>query len=497
MKKVLITMINLSLIFLLFCQSSVVTQAAYDNYNWFTTLRVEESQARDVVEGMKKYASTYETSYADNSRTIADLMEHFVFNSSIAPYKENHGIFPDSGNNISSFTDGVISSTFGASRQCYAFANYIESAAYGVHGLRNTHESIPNSKSAEDLKNFFLLYVQPGEHMLWSNQHSAAFVLATAEGVYYLHRLYNGEIVLSYFTYTDMSRMLIEKNVDFYVYNSCPGVNTILPSFSANVKEGIMTVTSVDYPCDFYVMAGFRQNNMQKLLDYSALIGASTLGTGTYDIEESFQMCPSDGQTLYYQIFFECLGKQYHTKVLSMEYDAKPLQVKEETNKKEDKSLEKVYVIENQPYLSGNEVTVPEKVVEEKEIEVKEPSYGAWSDWQETPIYATATLEVETKTVEETVAVGTHKEFNYSYYSYMNGGTKYYTWSRDFAMKMGGSGERVYRGWGNELFLYTLYDGVEWGSQYVDGGIWFFEEVREVEDTKTISKTYYRSRTVS
>lgn len=497
MKKILITIINLALVIMLVFQPSIVTYATYDNYNWFTTLRVEEAQARDVVEGMKKYASTYNTSFVDSGRTIADLMEYFVFNSSIAPYKANHGIFPDSGNNISSFSDGQISSTFGASRQCYAFANYIESAVYGVHGLRNTYESISNSKSAEDLKNFFLLYVQPGEHMLWESQHSATFVLATDEGIYYLHRLYTGEIVLSYFTYTDMSKMLVEKNVDFYVYNSCPGVNTILPSFSANVKEGIMSVTSVDYPCDFYVMAGFHPNAMQKLLDYSTLIGASALGTGTYDIEENFQMCPRDGQTLYYQIFFECIGKQYHTKLLSIEYDAKPLQVEEERNKKEDKSLEKVYVIENQPYLSGNEVTVLEKTVEENHVETKKPFYGAWSEWQEAPIYATETLEVETKTVEEIVVVGTHKEFNYSYYSYMNGGTKYYTWSRDYAMKMGGSGERVYRGWGKELFLYTLYDGTEWGSQYVDGGIWFFEEVREVEDTKTVTKTYYRSRTVS
>lgn len=155
MKKVLVTIINLSLIFMLVFQPQVVAQAVYDNYNWFTTLRVEESQARDVVEGMKKYASTYNTSYADSGRTIADLMEYFVFDSSIAPYKANHGNFPDSGNNISSFSDGKISSTFGASRQCYAFANYIESAAYGVHGLRNTQESIPNSKLAEDLKNFF------------------------------------------------------------------------------------------------------------------------------------------------------------------------------------------------------------------------------------------------------------------------------------------------------------------------------------------------------
>lgn len=70
-------------------------------------------------------------------------------------------------------------------------------------------------------------------------------------------------------------------------------------------------------------------------------------------------------------------------------------------------------------------------------------------------------------------------------------------YENDYAMKMGGSGERVYRGWGNELFLYTLYDGTEWGSQYVDGGIWFFEEVREVEDSKMIIKVYYRSRTIS
>lgn len=108
--------------------------------------------------------------------------------------------------------------------------------------------------------------------MLWSNQHSAAFVLATGEGIYYLHRLYTGEIVLSYFTYTDMSKMLVEKNVDFYVYNSCQGVNTILPSFSTNVKDGIMTVTSIDYPCDFYVKAGLNQNDMEKLHDFSAVL---------------------------------------------------------------------------------------------------------------------------------------------------------------------------------------------------------------------------------
>lgn len=208
-------------------------------------------------------------------------------------------------------------------------------------------------------------------------------------------------------------------------------------------------------------------------------------------------MCLADGQTLYYQIFFECLGKQYNTKVLNVTYDAKPLQTNEEIKKNQEKNTEKVYVIEKQPYLSGNEVTVLEKTVEENLAEAKEPSYGEWTEWKETPIQETTTLEVETKTVEETVVVGTHKEFNYSYYSYMNVGTKYYTWSRDYAMKMGGSGERVYRGWGSELFLNILYDGKEWGSSYVDGGIWFFEEVREVEDTKTVAKIYYRSRTVS
>ncbi len=496
MKKLVKAMVSMLMIMMLVFQSQTITQAAYDNYDWSSTLRVGETEAKSVVDAMKKYASTYQISSADRNRTVGELMEYFIFESSIAPYKVNHRYFPDYGYYISSYSDGEVSAIFQSGMQCYAHANYVESAAYGTHGLKITAESIPSSYSADDLRTFFLLYVQPGEHMLWSYQHSAAFVLATSDGVYFLQRLYTGEVVLSYCSYVDMSSYLINRNVEFYVYNAYSGVNTILPSFNANVQDGILTVEPTDYACDFYVKAGFDKSNIKKLQEISGLVGASLAGKGKYDIEENFQMCPMDGSTLYYQVFFECAGKEYSTEILDMVYDAKEM-----TAILPDNDGNKTLVVENIPYIEPNEKEVeastPEEPVEEETVVNSTPVYGEWSNWQETPIQATSALQVETKNVQEVVVTGSHKEFNYSYYSYMNNGTKFYTWSRDYAVAKGGSGEQIYRGWGKELFLHTLYDGTVWGSQYVDGGIWFYEEVREVQDKQTVDKTYYRYRTVT
>lgn len=117
-------------------------------------------------------------------------------------------------------------------------------------------------------------------------------------------------------------------------------------------------------------------------------------------------------------------------------------------------------------------------------------NWGNWSGWSTTAYSASDNRQVETKQEAYTVQTGTL--FNYSHWVYYSGGTKYYTWSQSYAQARGGWYEE--RGWGNELYLGTLYDGTAWGG-WSGGQLWFNE--RTTPKTETRYRTLYRYRTRS
>ena len=126
-------------------------------------------------------------------------------------------------------------------------------------------------------------------------------------------------------------------------------------------------------------------------------------------------------------------------------------------------------------------------------VEASEYTYSAWSDWQESPMYASDTLEVETRNVDITERTTQYfyecwRYWNSTYNAYYykgngNWGGTYYSVIRDSKLK--------------------FYQNTSDGSSYIVGGgnyIYFRDEAwfneREISTTRaTGSKTEYRYRT--
>lgn len=329
----------------LFSVSRLNVRADYDNYPLYTIQYVNDTDT--IVDLMEQVDTAFMQSA--NGDYVNDVLKHFLFESEYAPFSEESQVFPDDW--MDSFEDNKYYAEFNESKECAAYSYYIASVIYGIP--KGEYKK-PESYLPEDLKTFFQKYVQPGEHFRWANQHSGTFIAYSDEGIYYLNRILDGKIALSYYSYDDMSNFIYEKDLELWVYDVCKAENQNLEELK---KEQI--------------------SNMSNEIVSS--------------VKQAFNIITNKNQ--------------------------------------QDENVD----------LRGETVA-------------------------------------ESKNADDT----TTKEYNYSYYCYYVNGTKYYTWSRDYAIKQGGTGERVYRGWGRELMLYTNYDGV-WGSKYVDNGIWFYEEIREKE----------------
>jgi len=118
-------------------------------------------------------------------------------------------------------------------------------------------------------------------------------------------------------------------------------------------------------------------------------------------------------------------------------------------------------------------------------------NWGNWSSWQDGAISSNSNREVRTRKVTYTYNTG-RKLYNYSHWVYRNSGRTWYTWSETYARKYGGWYEE--RGWGKELYLYTLYDGKVYGTANNGTPIWFYEKVKN--ETATGTKTQYSYRSI-
>lgn len=115
-------------------------------------------------------------------------------------------------------------------------------------------------------------------------------------------------------------------------------------------------------------------------------------------------------------------------------------------------------------------------------------SYGEWSEWTETPITGSSTLEVATEDRTRQVQTGTR----YHYYRYKYWNTSANGWYLTYSSSMGGNRETTYKD-NSPLGTWKNYDGHQsYGS---NGDFWFYdyEEALYTNETYTV----YRSRSVT
>lgn len=121
-------------------------------------------------------------------------------------------------------------------------------------------------------------------------------------------------------------------------------------------------------------------------------------------------------------------------------------------------------------------------------------NYGEWSDWTETPISSSDTVDVQTEQRPGTRSVYDHTEYLYYHNKYWGPdygyeGKWYYTYSSN-------RGTREESGWGGEKPANDVYDGHQsYGSGAPD--LWWYADKRDVYRDEVYTYTVYKSRTVS
>lgn len=121
-------------------------------------------------------------------------------------------------------------------------------------------------------------------------------------------------------------------------------------------------------------------------------------------------------------------------------------------------------------------------------------TYGAWSDWTETPITGSATLEVATETRTREVQTG----INYHYYRYYSSATQYLSYRQDYA---GAGAQRYTNVVPYELGKFKTYtDPYTYIVYQAYGGqsdFWFADSPYTTPIKTTQTYTVYRSRSVT
>ena len=114
-------------------------------------------------------------------------------------------------------------------------------------------------------------------------------------------------------------------------------------------------------------------------------------------------------------------------------------------------------------------------------------TWSEWSAWQDTPVSASATVEVESRQTPATYST----QYNYSKWAqYSNGSGKNGPWQGTWS----GVSCNYYieRGWGGQIALSNIDQGFAmYGTPGVD--VWYNEQTRQVPETY---KTQYRYRTL-
>lgn len=545
------------------------TNAVYNNYDLFTELSADPMVA---VQLMEEYEGAHQQSNIAE-KTVGELIKYFIYESEYAPFYQQgkNKKFPD--NEMTYFSDSLYGASFSGARQCMAFSNYVSAVIYGGNGPR----LYPQSNSVSDLKDFFLRFAQPGEHIRWSFQHSANFVAANDDGIYYLHRIAGGEIKLSFYSFVDMSSLLMKNNLELFIYNSVSTENIKIEPLAYDeiqmvITDGILHVDTIE-PIFFKMYVGTTKQNMRQIQPENFVSGS--LNGFTYNLKEHFGLFALPNSTIYCKIAYQRYGHEWESEIYEVKYHISEEKTENQTKESNTSVLptvvpeiklpeliqkpnetKKVNEKSNDEQINNNAASVDEIVIDETEVSIEMPgetqmgnyvaeemveipeddtkseepqklyrwrtvntinekkisdvpvadadwilvdtqsetNYSPWSDWTETEIQPSNVVEVETRQEQQEIVVSSKKQFNYSYYTYQHNGQKYYTWSEEYAKAMGG-GEKVERGWSEkELFLFTLYDGAVYGTDFVDNGIWFNEQVREVPVTEIQTKTFYRSR---
>jgi len=442
MKKKLLLVISFVVIvvvsgLLFLMQPSLFAKADYDGYDLFTKMDVSQKQCDIAVSAMNEMAISSQISATGYS--YSDMINYLLKETPYSPYYDGTSKKFTSAV-LTKFYDGLYMVHFNESSTCYAYAKYASGLIYGEYNPIST--VYPESNSAEDLKSFMLLNAQPGEHIRWSYQHSGIFVSATEEGIYYLSRIKGGDICLAYFTYKDMSKY---KNVKFFIYNDCKEIN----------KSADVEINNND------------ASNKEKEVNKKNTEETTTPTPTPTPIPTS---TPTPTSTPIPTVESIATSSQ-------IEYRWQTIKKNISTQKTTSP-------------LSSSDWTLIDETSETV------PS-SEWSEWQDSQIKGSSILEVETKKVKvETSVITGEKEFNYSHYVYYNNNETWYTWSASYAKSKGGTGEPIYRGWGEELFLYTLYDGTQYGGKDSNGIIWFYEESRDISEPTVTEKTMYRSRAI-
>ncbi len=163
-----------------------------------------------------------------DAETVKSYIQHYIFTSDFSAVNGGEYPYPNSGEYVTSVSDGTYAANIRGSKGCCSYCYYVSNVVYGTEGSITGKSAL----TPEALRQLLLTYGQAGDHLRVDGKHSVTFISCDDSGFYSFS--YRGDnnpcITLDYWTYEAFSDYY--SGYDIWLYDANTAVN--LDTFAAD-----------------------------------------------------------------------------------------------------------------------------------------------------------------------------------------------------------------------------------------------------------------------